>query len=224
VSVWTTSRPEIVDADEAGAAQGFVDQLRTLKKDLAAAQKVELAPHEVAAAEVKAKYRSPLDSIELALKALLEKSGAWILRERFRVAAEKAAQEAEAKRLRDEAARLEREAQEAARVAGAVAEEAELAARRATETAKLAEKAAEKKPEKVTIKGDGAPRAMTLRAYWRAEVVDEAEALKSYAGNPIVRKACLDAALQLANELARNSKSEGAAPAGFRFIKEERAS
>lgn len=225
VESWVASRPEIVDTDEAIAAQGFVDQLRTLKKDLGGAQKVELAPHETAISEVKAKYRGPLDVLEHFLKQLLEKSGAWIVKERARVAAEKATQEAEAKRLRDEAERLEREAREAAHVADAnVAEEAHVAAVGAAVAAKAAEKVAVKKVETVTIKGSGATRALTMRAYWRAEVTDEAEALRSYAGDPIVRAACLEVALRLANERARTEKREDAAPAGFRFIKDERAS
>jgi len=245
---WLASRPEIEDTAEADAAQGFVDQLRASKKDLVASQKVELTPFDDAIAEIKAKYRGPLDRLEVALKALLEKSGAWIVRERNRVAAEKAAQEAEAKRLRDEADRLERERVERERVElerreaerrdaepkaeapaeaevakAAETEAADLAVSAADTAARIAEKAAGKKVAPVAIKAAGAARAMTLRTYWRAEVTNEAEALASYAKNPIVRQACLDVALRLANELARTEKREEAAPAGFRFIKEERA-
>lgn len=235
---WLASRPEIVDTAEADAAQGLVDQARALKKDLTAAQKVELAPLEGAIAEVKAKYRGPLDRLEAALKALLEKSGAWIVKERNRLAAEKAAREAEARRLREEAERkaeeerrrvVEAEAESAGDAERVEAERQEAieAGNRAAEaarTAKAAERAAEKKPEVAGIKAAGAARAMTMRAYWSAEVTDEGEALRSYASHPTVRAECLKVALRLANELARTEKREDAAPAGFRFIKEERAS
>lgn len=245
---WLASRPEIEDTAEADAAQGFVDRARALKKDLAAAQKVELVPHEAAIADVKAKYRGPLDKLEAALKSLLERAGAWIVKERQRIAAEKAAQEAEARRLREEAERAERERVEAERKAEeerrrvveaeeasnadlarveAERQEAIQAGERAAEaarTAKAAERAAEKKPEVASIKSEPAKRAMTMRAYWSAEVTDEGEALRSYASHPTVRAECLKVALRLANELARAEKREDAAPAGFRFIKEERAS
>lgn len=240
--------PEIADADMANEAQGFVDQLRASKKDLAAAQKVEISPHDEAIAEVKTKYRDPLGTIEVTLKALLDKTGAWLVKERARIAAEKAAQEAEARRLREEAERLERERIEAARKAEeerrrvveaetasaadterveAERQEAIDAGNRAAEaarTAKAAERAAEKKPEVAAIKSAPAQRAMTLRTYWSAVVVDEAAAIESYKDHPAVRKAALAAALQVANEAARTSKNEAAAPLGFRFVKDERAS
>lgn len=240
---WLADVPEITDTAAATAAQEHVEKLRASKKDLAAAQKGELAPIEAAAAEVKTKYRGPLESLEAALKKLLELSGAWIVRERNRVAAEKAAQEAEARRLREEAARLERERLEAERKAEeerrqaeeagapdtsgtaleAERDEASEAAAAAAAAARSAEKAAARRVEPVTIKSAAAPRAMTLRAYWRAEVTDEAEAIKSFEAHPDVRRACLEAALKLANERARATKDEAAAPPGFRFIKEERA-
>jgi hypothetical protein len=226
VEPWIASRPEIEDSDEATAAQGLIDKLRTLGKDLAKAQKLELVPHEEAVAEVKAKYRGPIDALDVPLKQLLKKAGDWITKKRARVAAERTAQEAEAKRLRDEAARLERESQEASRKAASDIEGAHEAARvahTAATVAKTAEKAVAKMPDKVIIKGSAGTKSVNLRAYWRAEITDEALALKSYEGHPATRKACLDVALQLANESARASKSEDAALAGFRFIKEERA-
>ena len=224
---WLASRPEIVDTDEANAAQGLVDQLRASKKALAASLEAELDPLKVTVAAVRAKYGNPIETLEATLKALLEKSGAWILKERNRVAAEKAAQEAEAKRLREEAERLEREAAEAARKPDAdieVAVAAEATATAAATVARVAEKVAEKKAAPVVIKAAGAARAMAMRTYWSAEVTDEGEALRAYASHPTVRAECLKVALRLANELARQEKRESAAPPGFRFLKEERAS
>lgn len=224
VAAFNVECPEIADTDMAGQAQGFVDQARALKKDLTAAQKVELTPLEGAIAEVKAKYRGPLDRLEAALKTLLEKSGAWILKERTRVAREKAEQEAAARRLREEAERLERERLESELKPDPVDEAAISAAANAEAAARIAEKVAEKKVAPVVIKAAGAARAMTMRTYWSAEVTDEGEALRSYASHPAVRAECLKVALRLANELARTEKRVDAAPAGFRFIKDERAS
>lgn len=266
---WIAERPEIGDADQAKEAGDFVDKLRTSKKNLAAALKADIAPHDEAIAEVKAKYREPVSLIETALTALLEKSGAWLVRERARIAAEKAIIEAEARRKREEAERAERERLEAQRrldeerrrlaeeterrrieaerqqteiekvaadfqasadlerveaervEAARVATEAEAAAKSARE----AERAAVRKPEVAAIKsGETGRRAMTLKTYWSAVIEDEAAALESYKDHPVVRKAALAAALQVAGEAARTSKDEAAAPLGFRFVKEERAS
>ena len=101
---------------------------------------------------------------------------------------------------------------------------AQQAAKEAAKTAKLAERAAvKKKPEVAAIKAAPTQRAVTLRVYWSAVVTDETAAIDSYKDHPTVRKAALAAALQVANEAARTSKDEAAAPLGFRFIKEERA-
>jgi hypothetical protein len=112
---WLAERPEITDADMAKEAADFVDKLRTSKKELAAALKVDLAPLDEAIVGVKAMYREPATKVEAALSTLLAKSGAWLVKERERIAAEKAAKEAEARRLREEAERAERERIEAQR-------------------------------------------------------------------------------------------------------------
>lgn len=112
---WLAERPEITDADTAKEAGEIVDKLRATKKSLAAAQKDDLAPHDQAIAEIKAQYKEPASKLEAALNSLLTLSAAWLKRERDRIAAEKAAQEAEARRLREEAERAEREKAEAQR-------------------------------------------------------------------------------------------------------------
>jgi len=243
---WLADRPEFTDAATAKEAGEFVEKLRASKKGLAAAQKADLAPHEQALAGVKAAYRDPASQLEAALSALLARSSAWLTKERDRIAAETAAKEAEARRLREEADRLERERVAAAqraedekrRIADAETstadeEQAEVerqevidAGIRAAEAARIAaaaEKVAEKKPETAAIKSAPSQRAVTLRTYWTAAVTDETAAIESYKDHPTVRKAALAAALQVANEAARTTKDEKAAPAGFRFIKDQRA-
>ena len=112
---WLAECVEIADADMAKEANGFVAKLKDSKKELAAAQKVEIKPLDDAITEVKAKYREPVTRIDAALGELATLSGAWLVKERDRIAAEKAAQEAEARRLREEAERAERERLEAQR-------------------------------------------------------------------------------------------------------------
>jgi len=265
---WLAERPEIADADTAKEAGEIVDKLRATKKSLAAAQKDDLAPHNQAITDIKAQYKAPADQLEAALNALLALSAAWLKRERDRIAAEKAAQEAEARRLREEAERAEREKIEAQRRleeerrrlaaeeeerrrAAAAEEQTELervaaesqavadlerveaerqeAARAAAEAdakdkaAKEAEREAQRKAQTAAIKSAPAQRAVTLRSYWSAEIVDEAAAIDSYREHPTVRKAMLAAVLQAANEEARTVKDESKAPPGVRFVKEERA-
>lgn len=228
-SAWTKAVPEIFDAETAKEAGDHVTKLRAAKASLASALKVDLAPHEEQIAGVKALYKDPSDQVQTLGAQILSMSSAWLQKERARIAAEKAAQEAEARRLREEAERARREAEEAARDSVADAAAAEDAAARAAEasaanrTAREAERVAYKKPEAAAIKGDTAKRAMTLRVYWSAVVTDEAAAIEAYRDHPTVRKATLDAALRVANEAARVAKSETAAPAGFRFVKDERA-
>ena len=246
-TAWVAERPEITDADMAKEAGEFVEKLRASKRNLAAAQKADLAPHDQAIADVKAQYREPASKLDAALDAVLALSGAWLKKERERIAAEKAAKEAEARRLREEADRAERERLEVARRAEeerrrlveaekasdddleraeSERREAIAAGERAAEaarTAKAAERAAEKKPEVAAIKSEPARRAMTLRTYWSAVITNEAEALAAYQDHPAVRKAALAAVLQAANEAARAAKDEAAAPPGIRFVKEERA-
>jgi len=243
---WLADRPEITDAGMAQEAGEIVEKLRTSKKGLAAAQKADLAPHDQAIADVKTAYREPTSQLESALSALLSKSGAWLTKERDRIAAETAAKEAEARRLREEADRLERERVAAAqraedekrRIADAETStadeeqaeverqeviEAGIRAAEAARIAKAAERVAEKKPETAAIKSAPSQRAVTLRTYWTAAVTDETAAIESYKDHPTVRKAALAAALQVANEAARATKDEKAAPPGFRFIKDQRA-
>lgn len=265
---WLAERPEIADADEAKEANGFVAKLKDSKKELAAAQKVEIKPLDDAIAEVKTKYREPVTKIDAALAGLSTMSGAWLIKERDRIAAEKAAQEAEARRKREEAERIERERIEAQRrldeerrrlaaeeeerrraaaseeqtelerVAAESAAQADLerveaerqeaaraaaAAEAASKAAQDAERAAARRTPTAAIKGDTGRRAMTLRTYWSATIVDEAAAIDSYREHPTVRKAMLDAVLKAANEDARTLKDESKAPLGVRFVKEEKA-
>jgi hypothetical protein len=230
--------PEILDADMAKEAGDHVDKLRKCKASLAAALKVELAPHEQAITGVKDRYKGPVDQVQTLGAQILAMSSAWLQKERARIAAEKAAQEAEARRLREEADRLERERVEERRraneaalqanaesraEAAAAQRDSERAAAEALKAAREAERAAAKKAAPIVIKGDEAKRSIRMQVTWSAVVTDEAAAIESYRDHPEVRAAMLAAALKVATAVAKATKSESGAPAGFRFVKDERA-
>lgn len=243
VTEFVTDKPAIHNEDDAKTAAGFVDEIRKIGPDVKADQATELAPHEEAADRVKARYSPTLIDLRARFDLLKAMAGDWLARERKRIADEKAAQLAEARRLREEADRAERERiaarereneealrakQEAERDPVREAEieaERQEAERRAAETQKAArdaERAAASKPVAAAIKA-GTARAMTLTTRWRAVVTDEAAAIESFKDHPDVRAAALAQALKLASATARALKSEQGAPAGFRFIKEETA-
>lgn len=214
---WARERPEIVDAEQASACQVSIDLLRLAESDLKAARDAELAPFEAMVAAIKIKFKDPLALVDLSLRTLLRKSAVWLVRERERVA-----READEKRRQAEAAR--QAANEA--ITRAVTErtmQAELDAQRASEAAQRAADVAQRPVERARIKGEMAPRAMTLHSNWKAEVIDPSLALKHYGRNADVRAAALAKALQLAGRLARESKRADAAPPGFRFYNDERA-
>lgn len=266
---WVDERPEITDADMAKEANELVAKLKDAKKALVASAKAERKPLDDAIAELATKYKAPAASVDDAVARLGTLAGAWLVKERDRIAAEKAAQEAEARRKREEAERIERErieaqrrldeerrrlaAEEEERRRAAAAEEqtelervaaegqaaadlerveaerqaaarAAAAAEEANKAAKEAERLAARKTETAAIRtGAVGSRAMTLRTYWSATIEDETAAIDSYRAHPTVRKAMLAAVLQAANEDARIAKDESKAPAGVRFVKEERA-
>jgi DNA repair exonuclease SbcCD ATPase subunit len=265
---WVADRPEITDADMAKEANELVAKLKDAKKALVASAKAERKPLDDAIAELATKYRAPAAGVDDAVSKLATLAGAWLKKEDERIAAEKAAREAEARRQREEAERKEREAREAQqrldeerrrlaaeeeerkrsaaseeqteleRVAAESAAQADLerveaerqeaaraaaAAEAASKAAQDAERAAARRTPTAAIKGDTGRRAMTLRTYWSAAIVDEAAAIDSYRQHPTVRKAMLDAVLKAANEDARALKDASKAPLGIRFIKDERA-
>lgn len=216
-NAWATGVPAIRDAEQGGRAQDFVGQLREVKAALEAAEKDERKPHDSAIATIRVKYRDPLALIGIAYTRLQALLTPWLDKERDRLAAEKAAREREAERLAQEAN---------AAIEKAVTDpsiEAELAARRATEVATVAARVAERPVERPTVKGELSSKATSLREFWKGEVVDEAVALRHFAKHPKVRAVALAEVKRLVGQLARETKSESAAPPGCRFYKEERA-
>jgi hypothetical protein len=214
---WIKERPEITDEEQAGACQLAIDQLRAAKEDLDKAQKAERKPHDDAIAEIRVRYRDPLELIGIALTRLQAIGGAWLSKKRDRLAAEKAEQERIAQEARDRANAAITEAVTTQTV------EADLIARRATEDAMRASKAAARPTPRAQVKGDFSAKAMSLHERWRAEVVDDALALKSYAKHPAIRAAALAEIVKVASKEARELKDESKAKPGTKFLRTEKA-
>jgi hypothetical protein len=216
---WIKERPEITDDEQAGACQLAIDQLLAVKADLEQARDTERKPHDDAIAAITVRFRDKLMMVGIAVVRLREIAGAWLSKKRERIAAEAV----ERQRLADEAKRKANEAITTAVTTPSVG--ADFEAQRATEAAQTAEVAALKPAARAQVRGEYSSKAMSLHAYWHAEVIEgrESEALRSYAKNPAVRAVALKKAKQLAGELARREKREDAAPPGFRFFKTEKA-
>jgi hypothetical protein len=215
-NLWLTTVEEINDADRAGRAQTFVNQLRENRDKLEAARKAERAPFDLAISAIQIKYKQPDGLTGIALQKLLALLKPWLDKEQKRIDDEQRARQVEAEKTAAEAEALRKAAATAADPV-----EAELRARDAAKAAEQAARAAKRKPERAQVKSDLAPRAMGLTTRWHARVVDERLALKSYAKNETVRLACLEVATKLATQLARSAKTKDAAPPGFEFYTTE---
>jgi hypothetical protein len=213
---WVAERPEIVDAEMAGVAQDFVKQLRENRDALDAASKAEREPHDKAVAAIRVRYRTPLELIGIAMTRMAQKLAPWLKREQDRLDAEAA----ERTRAAAVAAAQADAARKAAEESGTI--ESELEARRAQEQQEQARKAAAKPVARARVRGDLSDRAMSLTVTHYAEVIDEADALRSFAKAPSVRAVALVEATKLASALARETKGDGSrCPKGFAFRRRE---
>lgn len=218
VNRWFAERPSIADAEQAGAAQLMLDQLRTVRDDLAAGQKADTQPLDDAIAAIKMTYREPSELVRIALGKMEALSRDWLQRERDRLAAEDAERKRQADAAIAEAARLSHEAEQQ----GASVEtirSAELAEQKAAELVDLATGG----PPRAHIKGDYAKRAMGLRSNWKARVTDEGKALRHYAKHPDIRAAALVAVVKVASGEAKRAKGQGDPPPGVEWFNDERA-
>lgn len=217
-NLWTATVPKIADAEQAGRAQAFIDQLRLETAAVEAAQKAERKPHDDAIVAIRAKYRQPLELLGIALDKMKWLAGGWLDREKARLAHEAN----ERKRIAAEAEAAARVSRETAARAGATVE-AEAAARKAEEEAEAAAAQAATPVERPQIKGELSARAMSLRTTWRAVITDEGKALRYFARHPDIRAAALAAIVKVATKQAKELKDTSKAPPGVRFEKEEKA-
>jgi hypothetical protein len=213
---WVAERPKITDAEMAGTAQEFVEQLRANKADLEDAQRAEREPFDQALAAIRVRYRARLELIGIALGKMYEKLKPWLDAEQQRIDQAAARRQQEAETARQQAA----DARATAAETGSV--EAEAKARQAEADLARAEKAAARGKGRAQVKGDLAQRAMSLRTTHYAVVVDEDNALRAYVDDPTVRAAALLVATKLASALAKETRGDATrCPAGFEFRRRE---
>lgn len=159
---------------EADAVGKLVDMLRKAHTEADNARKVENEPFDKGKAEVQARYNPVLTRAKTAVDTAKLALAPWL-------AKVKAEQDAIAKRARDEADRLAKEAAEAMRASDAT----NLAEREAAEALVLeASKAsrAANRAETTTAKAGGGAghRAIGLRSYYTARLVDDGVALAHF--------------------------------------------
>lgn len=214
---WLKERPAIINTEMAGKASEFVEQLRLEREALVAAAKVERKPHDEAIIEIRARYATPTDLVDLSLQVMEAKQRDWLKRERDRIEAA----EAERRRLAAEAQAKADQARRDAAAANTV--DAELEAQQAAKRAAELQAQAAAAPKRARAKGDLSRKAMTLHANWQARIVDEATALKHYAKHPAIRAAALGAIKVVARDHAKAAKDPSKAPPGIEFFNDERA-
>lgn len=156
-------------ADEVGK---LLDMIRTAKKDADKERAAEKKPHDDAAKAVQARWKPLLDRCDIAADTAKKALVPWLehLEAQQRAEAEKARQEAETKR---------QAALEAERAASAANLEAIERVELARKEAEQAERAANR-ADKAKAHATGGSRAIGLRSYWIAELVDPVAALKHY--------------------------------------------
>jgi len=213
----TASTPVIKDEETAGRFQGFIQQLRDARAELEAAKKRESKPHDDALYVIRLSYKDPFDLIELAHIRVQPLVDDWLQRLKVKV-------DDDAQRRREHAAALQAEADRLHAIADEHDDiEARLRAIRAQEAADAARALAEKPVERAAIRGEFAPRAMSLRTRWAARIVDEEKALAHFIKHPEVRGAALGAILKVARRLAVQFKDQDVQPPGVEFTKSEKA-
>lgn len=235
---WTT-KGQLTSEDEARLLSEFLVQVRKAREavkagtdrqphlDALAAIRATVAhlmePHEKALEEINARSAAVLAKLDIAIERITGSKRVtglladWMSREKARLAAE-----AEAKRLEaEQAERVAQTMKDKAALSGTI--DSEIEAQRAVEAADEARDAAERKPGRVRVKGDLAPRAVALKEYWSAKIIDWKEARKHYRTAPRVKEAYDEAVQMVANEDARRLKDPAKAPPGVEFQKREQA-
>jgi hypothetical protein len=216
---WLTERPEITDDEIADKAGGFKAQLAATFKAL---DERRLAENRAHLAAQDAKYKTPLALLKAGLDAVDAKIRAYLKAKQDRLDEERRKQEAAAKAAQEAAAAAAKKAEEEASKKGGDPLRAQLAADQAKEKAAQAAQAAAAPAERAAIKGTYTQRAVTLKTYWSARIVDETAALKAYAKHPDIRAAALAAILKIAKDDAVATKDPAKAKPGIEYFSEQR--
>lgn len=200
--LWLKEVAEIDGAERAQRCEDFIGQVSAELKAVEDERVRLKEPFLEGGRAIDRQYnplKAPLEIIKDSLDKLRKR---WLKREDDRIKAEKAAAEAEAKRLADEAAKAAEAASgnEAPSIANV------LAAQQAQEKAKEAAKAAEALPARASVKGQYSTRATVLRHVWAARITNFSAAVLYYRNNK-----------EVAELLTRLASAE--ARAGVRSIK-----
>lgn len=197
---WLRRAPEIRTDDEAQRCRDFLAQLAAEIKAAEAARTKHKAPYRAAADAVETRFKGIVGRCQKGVDLLSPRMTAWLQKldaerkERERVAREAADKaKADAEQAAADAAKVAAEAKGDIVGAAVAADEAAAAAVKAERDAKRVEK------ERPKVAGNFAPRAMSLRTTWSAEIEDYDKALAHFAQMPSVR----DAVQQAANAAAR---------------------
>lgn len=219
---WRADRPVIVDQEMAGTAQRFIIQLRDIRGAMEKNLKEITKPHDEAIVAAKLRFRDPLALVGLALNGMALANTVWLQKQRDELEEQRRRAEAEAEEALAEAERLRQEAQKP----GATVQD-ELAVARAEERVADITDRALSIPDRPRIKDDQAARAMSIRTFWKARVINQNLAIKSYKSNLEVKTAVRAAALaqitKIASNEARFSKNPADAKPGIEFYTDERA-
>lgn len=196
VDEWTAKG--IADDLAAGKARDLQARLTQLHKQLDEQRRIEKEPHLSAAKAVDEKYRHALTVYDRCKKSIGTLLTGWLQREQKRLDAERAAAEAEARRLADEARRAAAEAEKST----LAAIQAEQATKAAEDAALRAQRAAQAKPQAESA--HGGTRRAALRTTYHAKVTSFGPAVKQYWG----RSEIVEVLERLASADARAGKRE----------------
>jgi hypothetical protein len=199
-----------LDAESAPVVVDVIARGRKLRDKLEAARKAEKQPSLDEGRAIDAAYKKPLDEVKGLLDGLAKGMTAYEV--------------AEAKRRREEAEAAARAAAEAEAAAKAAAEaddpfaayDAQTQASNDRAIAVAKDRAAADRPR--VASAEGVTRAMSLRTFWRCEVVNARALVEHFAEyEPVV-----NAALALADRVAREQQGDVEIP-GCRIVSEQRA-
>lgn len=218
---WLIERDDITKWDDEVADKigGFKTQVGATRKQL---DDRRLEEGRAFDAKQDAIYKDPLALLKAAYTSIDAKIKAYLKAKQDRLDAEKAAAEAEARRIQQDAEAAQRKAEEAAKQKGADVLRAQLEADKAKEKAEAAVAAAAAPVQRAAIKGTYTSRALSLKTYWSARITDRGLAMRHYKANAILIAAIDNALLTIARAEAVATKDPAKAPKGVEFFSEQR--
>lgn len=181
-----------LDDVTATLAQALNSEGIKLNKEITEARRTEKIPHETAAKDVDKKFK-PVADIALQAQTLIKAALDKHLREQV-------AKREQERREAEEAARRAKEALKAA--------DDPFAALEAEEAAQAAEQKASSAGERIQIANADGGRAISLKTYWRATVLDPQKMVAHYSSRPSV----IAAARAIADAEMKDSKGEAVIP------------